>query len=211
MPFVPVPNTAAIVLRQIWNSQQVVNTLYFHQTGAWNAITLSNLASTVMTWWDTHIQPLVSNTIALVEVSATDLTTATSTAVDFPVSPPLIGAASVNSVPNNCSIALTFKTGSRGRSFRGRNYVAGIPGTQVANNIVDGGLIEDLITAYELHISETGPDTGSEWVVVSRFSGVDADGKPIPRTTGLFTPIISVGVFDQIVDSQRRRLPGRGL
>jgi len=47
-------------------------------------------------------------------------------------------------------------------------------------------------------------------VVVSRFSGVDADGHPIPRTTGVSTLVASVAIVDPVIDSQRRRLPGRG-
>jgi len=46
--------------------------------------------------------------------------------------------------------------------------------------------------------------------VASRFSGVDGDGKPIPRTAGVVTPISNVIVVDRVLDSQRRRLPGRG-
>jgi hypothetical protein len=46
--------------------------------------------------------------------------------------------------------------------------------------------------------------------VASRFSGVDSNGKPIPRSEGIGTPITSVTVVDPIIDNQRRRLPGRG-
>jgi len=43
------------------------------------------------------------------------------------------------------------------------------------------------------------------------FGGVDPDtGKPIPRAEGVTTPVQSVVITDTIVDSQRRRLPGRG-
>jgi hypothetical protein len=48
-------------------------------------------------------------------------------------------------------------------------------------------------------------------VIASRFSGVDPDtGKPIPRTAGVTTNVITVVAADLVIDSQRRRLPGRG-
>ena len=211
MPFVPVPNPAEAVLRYIWNGQQCANTLGFSAVGGWNPITLTNLCAALQAWWESALQPHLSNTIALVEVSATDLTTATSPAIDLPVSPPSAGAALVNSVPNNVSIAVTFKTASRGRSFRGRNYVAGTPGTAVANNTYDGVFLANITNAYDQILSDVTAEVDADWVVISRFSGVDASGKPIPRVTGIATKIISVGLFDNVVDSQRRRLPGRGV
>jgi hypothetical protein len=45
---------------------------------------------------------------------------------------------------------------------------------------------------------------------MSRYSGVDEDGRPIPRVAGETADILSVLVVDATVDSQRRRLPGRG-
>jgi hypothetical protein len=45
---------------------------------------------------------------------------------------------------------------------------------------------------------------------VSRFSGVDEDGRPIPRVAGISTVVLSYGVTDNNLDSQRRRLAGRG-
>jgi hypothetical protein len=45
---------------------------------------------------------------------------------------------------------------------------------------------------------------------VSRYSGIGTDGKPIPRTEGIATPVTQVVITDHTIDSQRRRLPGRG-
>ena len=48
------------------------------------------------------------------------------------------------------------------------------------------------------------------WVIVSRYSGVDGDGRPVPRVAGVTTPVTNVVAVDGTVDSMRRRLPGRG-
>jgi hypothetical protein len=42
------------------------------------------------------------------------------------------------------------------------------------------------------------------WCIVSRFSGGQ------PRTAGEVYPVIAALVTDNVADSQRRRLPGRG-
>jgi len=46
---------------------------------------------------------------------------------------------------------------------------------------------------------------GADWVVVSRFHD------NAPRTAGVVSFINAATVVDATVDSQRRRLPGRGL
>jgi hypothetical protein len=42
------------------------------------------------------------------------------------------------------------------------------------------------------------------WVVVSRFSG------GVERVTGVTTPVVQAAYHDLNLDSQRRRLTGRG-
>jgi len=79
-----------------------------------------------------------------------------------------------------------------------------------AQNEVESTFASDLTSAYIQRREDL--DSGDfTWVVVSRFSGVDPDtGKPIPREAGVATPVLAPLVTDLTVDSQRRRLPGRG-
>lgn len=113
-------------------------------------------------------------------------------------------------MPGNVTMSVSFRTALRGRSFRGRNYVAGLTEDQVAGNIFISTLSASWKAAYEA-IAAAIASTGWTWVVVSRFSGVDAVTKePIPRAAGVTTPVLSVIVVDDFVDSQRRRLAGRG-
>jgi hypothetical protein len=79
----------------------------------------------------------------------------------------------------------------------------------VGANTFSDATVDAFITAYE-QLLTVGSIISAEWVIVSRFSGVDADKKPIPRAAAVITPITAVTVVDNIVDSQRRRLPGRG-
>jgi hypothetical protein len=84
-----------------------------------------------------------------------------------------------------------------------------VEGQTTGANQIDSATAAAFVDAYSL-LLDFGQDIGASWVVVSRFSGVDANGDPIPRAAGVTTPITSVLVVDNIVDSQRRRLPGRG-
>ena len=70
--------------------------------------------------------------------------------------------------------------------------------------------MDSLKLAYE-GLPSVATVAGYTWVVASRFSGVDAEGDPIPRAAGITTPITTVLIVDNLVDSQRRRLSGRGI
>jgi hypothetical protein len=111
--------------------------------------------------------------------------------------------------PANVSLAVSFRTAGRGRSSRGRNYFVGFVDDQVTGNVVNNSDAVDIRNAYAALIAAAATANVS-WVVVSRFSGVDADGKPIPRAAGVTSLINAVSLVDNDVDSQRRRLNGRG-
>ena len=210
MPFVPVPNTALVEVRLEQDLQRVENTLWFLRETPWAVDALLALNNYITAWWIDTMSPLVSNTVSLREVACTDMASATGPQVTLPPPLPQDGQNTAPALPNNVTISVSFRTAQRGRSFRGRNYFIGLTEADVVANTVIGVQVTAIQDAYEELLTVGDTVTGVEWVAVSRFSGVDADGDPIPRVTGISTPIISVTVVDPIIDSQRRRLPARG-
>jgi hypothetical protein len=203
MAFVPVTNVAMAEMRMIWDGQRVENTLYFLGGGAWNTTQLGTLAFDLRGWWDTSIAPEISNTVQLSEVYITDLTTATSPTMQAPGGPAFEGGLAQPSLPNSVSLAVSFRTAGRGRSSRGRNFAIGLTEVQVSGNEVVGTAVDALIDAYEVLLGLPLPNT-AQWVVVSRFTN------GAPRTLGVAAPVTDVVIVDPVVDTQRRRLPGRG-
>lgn len=211
MPFVPVANTAAVEIRMLQDGQQVENTLYFRLGSTLTPTNLTQLCEDLVTWWDSAYSDEVSSAVELVEVTATDLTSETGPVASFNPSTTLLGALTSPALPNNVSIAVSFRTAARGRSFRGRNYFVGLTESQVTNNTLSDPSAAALLGIYQLLLPVGGTFTDDWiWVVASRFSGIDGDGKPIPRDVGISTPITSVVIVDKTIDSARRRLPGRG-
>jgi hypothetical protein len=210
MAFVPVPNTALAEIRMTADLQQVENTLWFEFADVPTAEQLVTLATNLTTWWGTVIQPIVWEGVQLREILCTDESSETGAQGVFATADPTFGELALPPLPTSVSLAVSFRTGSRGRSFRGRNYVVGLVEDQTdgANTFTDA-VVSAFQAAYAGLIT-VASDSDCTWVVASRFSGVDGDGKPIPRETGVTTPITSVLVVDNVVDSQRRRLPGRG-
>lgn len=211
MPFVPVANTAEVKLFYRYEGQQLMNTLYFKKSSAWDTATLQALADSAWDHWATSVVIDLNNKLTFVEAQAVDLTTATSGQASHIES--LTGSnTSGIALPGNCAFCIKFTTANRGRSFRGRIYLPGLvqagtdnPGT-LPSAYADA-LLEDVSGV----LAAIAIDTGTEHVVVSRFSGIDSNGKPIPRTTGIATPVTAVSYTDLNTDSQRKRLPGRGV
>jgi hypothetical protein len=204
MPFVPGENVALVELRMGYDGQDVENTLYIENASAWDTAGLTGLCSIMRDWWDEQYSPLVHATVGLREVVATDLTSATSGQVTVNGGGLIGGVTGTEAMPSNVSLAVAFHTGSRGRSFRGRNYIVGIPANEVNGiNDVFESYAASWIAAYTTLIT-AALSPGMTWVVFSRIeNGVE-------RSAGLATPVASVAVANLVLDSQRRRLPGRG-
>lgn len=210
MPFVPVANTVEVEIRMELDNQQVENTLYFSSGSPPEPGSMTTLGNDVLDWWVDNIKPLCTNALTLREIVVTDLTTNIGPQVTVPAVPFTTGSLIGDYLPANVSLAISFRTNNRGRSFRGRNYVVGLNESQVTGNEVQPVPVGAYQDAYGLLLNAPFQPTW-QWSVVSRYSGVNpTTGAPIPRTEGVSTPITAVTVVDPVVDSQRRRLPGRG-
>jgi hypothetical protein len=79
----------------------------------------------------------------------------------------------------------------------------GLTENDVAGNQLNSIVQAAFVAAYE-ELLDPAVITVGEWSVASRFTNNE------PRTTGISAPVTAVQATDNIVDSQRRRLPGRG-
>lgn len=112
-----------------------------------------------------------------------------------------------DSLPNNCALAFTLRTAVGGRSGSGRMFIGGIPDNAAAGNNATpewaNGVQAVLATGLRNRLSETGT-YDMRLVVYSTETG------GLPRPVGLPREVTAIQVLDRTIDSQRRRLPGRG-
>jgi len=204
MEFVPAPGVAQCELRFLMDGQRVENIVYFDLGTDPAPVLFNELAQELWDWWAAEMRPLLAPQISLQEVFITDLTSATSETYTYVGgSGPIAGTAAGAALPSNVAACISFRTGGRGRSSRGRNYVAGLIEADVTMNTVDPTTAAALVTAYS-ELLGAPAITDGVWSVVSRVSG------GVPRETALVQPITAAIMTDRTVDSQRRRLPGRG-
>lgn len=204
MAFIPAPNAVEVVLRFTWGGQVVALTLSFLGAAPATSITLANLASSVISWWQANLRAQTAPQTVLSHVQATALDSNTAPTVVVPVTSGGAGTSAGATAPNNVTVTTTFLTALRGRSYRGRNYAVGLTtgsingSTQLLN--ATGAALLAAYTA--LPAAVTG--AGFQHAIVSRFTN------NAPRATAVVTPVNGYQQ-EMFLDSQRRRLAGRGL
>lgn len=203
-PFIPVTGVAKVELRYIQDSQQLLNVLYFLKVGDWTPTTLQALGDLVETAWLDNVQITVSDSVELQEVYVRSMSSEVAAEATTVVN--ANGTAASPALPNNVTIALSFRTGSTGRSKRGRMYIVGLTEGHVTGNELTPLAEAELLTAWPAFFDQIQDDVtlNVEHVVVSFCE----DGNW--RIGGLATGVNTMIITDRVVDSMRRRLPGRG-
>ncbi|HET8705930.1 MAG TPA: hypothetical protein VFM46_06470, partial [Pseudomonadales bacterium] len=149
----------------------------------------------------TDLKGIVAQNVTLFEIVCKELVPDGVTILytnDLPVS----GTHFQPALPNSVTLAVHWGTGRIGRSTHGRTYFIGLCEDEVDGNIVNNAAA--IQTAYDtLRITFDNALLNTQFSIVSF---VQANGW---RRDPLVTPITGVSV-DNVVDNQRRRLPGRG-
>lgn len=188
-----------------WDSQLTNNTLWFiGPTAEPTFLEVATLANDLLSWYVTSVLPNLNSNFVLNKVRARSMGALNGPIADaFAVAEN--GSNAGEALPNNVDPCITFRTNTGGRSGHGRNYIPGLSNSDVDGNMLDSTVAGTLIVAYEQIIAGGGAELhGLVWSIVSYRTGGAV--RPVP----LSFPITQVGFSDLIVDSQRRRLPGRG-
>ena len=200
--FVPVPDTGEFHLMFTYQGQVCQNVLHTHQHEAYTAPGLADVTAIMISWWIDTMAGLVSDQLQLDRIEAFSLESIDAVSFVDIAGLPHVGTLDEQVMPGNVTVAVKLGTGQRGRSYRGRIYHLGLTIGAVENSKLTPTAIIALTGAYAALVDTLGT-AGHDLAVVSKFSG------GAPRTTGIATAVNSVSI-DPSVDSQRRRLPGRG-
>lgn len=206
MPFVPTPTTQ-INMRYLWDNQQCENILHYSTlsppTLSIDLADIDAVGTAIVDAWILHQQGVTPTTLSFVELLFTDLTVIDGYSVNFNLGLPLAGTNANQSLPNNCALVVTKRTAKRGRAFRGRSYVPGLQEGGVNGNSVTSAIQTAALNFFnDIRIIAVGAP-GYQMQVAHRFSGTQ------PLENGTVEPVTNF-TTNATVDSQRRRLPGRG-
>jgi len=195
VPFVPIPNAAKITVKGDYFGQLVENVWTCLTSGAPTLGDLESIASVVIANYPAIVEPL-STSLTISEVTVRYLGDEAGPEVtNVPVTP-IAGTNASPGLPGNVALCVSLRTALAGRRFRGRKYFSGWTEADVVGNQVDAGAVADIVAACNAFIAD-----------------MIAEGYPltIVSYTGLTnTNVVTALCIDPYVDSQRRRLPGRG-
>lgn len=199
MAFIPLPDGIKIEIKFRKNGALIVNVMWGTTTVTVDTSFLSQIATAVETWWTTIRDDQCATSIALEEVVVTDASVVSGLQYVNVVTPPAAGTNAGADLPSNVAAVVSLYTGYSGRSFRGRQYWAGLPDTALSGNTIVSGYLAVMVTDMgELLDALVAADLTP---VVASFQTNNA-----PRVVGLATPIVDWGA-NNVVDTQRRRIP----
>lgn len=191
-----------LTARYLYDGQKVENVFHVRSSTVAGLTEMTAAAVAFRNWWENNGKPISPSTVSLQSILVKTLSTPIDPGIEYTEGFPSAGTSAGAQLPNNATLAVKWITAFRGRSYRGRTYHIGLMETQVVGNTVDPGALSLIKAAYEgLRIGLES--AGFPLVVGSKI------GAKVERFVGLSTPVVALQI-DPIVDSQRRRLPGRG-
>lgn len=196
------PLVAKASLVFVRDTRTYINTLHFLSVAPWDLNQMQGLAADLLTWYSAHYRNCISIACALTQIQIRKLDPDDPLAYDTPVNPPIAGTLAGQASPGNASLTMSFRTGLAGRRFRGRIYNPSLSDAltgdddRVASTLVNTmavaaiDLISGAISGALLGIFHAPKETPTPW-------------------DNTIHEVVSA-VVENVVDSQRRRLPGRG-
>lgn len=172
------------------------NTFHVYRAAGWSLATMTTLATAFESWWNANYKTFVWTGIALTQIQVRNYNPVLPLAYDYTPSTPISGLATGSPDPASATLATSWRTGLAGRKYRGRFYTVGmLEGHSQDNDTVTGAYVVAAGTAASTLIAN---------LVAAGFSLMI-----FHRIDNTFTQVVST-VVENLVDSQRRRLAGRG-
>jgi hypothetical protein len=203
MPTAYRPGVLQVNLRGRYYGEEVQNTLWVEKvSGLPTALELAEVAIATRDWWLDNLRNIISTNYTLNEIYVADWASGTAATYTETGSLPASGANTNEGVSGNVACVVTIRSGGRGRSSRGRNFVCGLTENVTLGNLFTQAVVDAVQAGYEMLLIVYQP-IGYEPVVYSQFSSNAV------RTIGEAFPVVAYTV-NREVDSMRRRLAGRG-
>lgn len=203
MAFIPLPFGLKAEMKYTIQGEVMVNIYHFRSEVAILAVNMNALAEILRDAWIGNIQALQGADVSLQEIVVTDVSEEDGLQITFADALPDAGTATGELLPFNVAIVVTNRTDFIGRSRRGRTYYGGFTEPNVSGSTPVTAVLTGLLTFHTaVGLSVQGIDM--TFGVASYYTN------NAPRAEALFTPYTQF-TADAVTDSQRRRLPGRGI
>lgn len=202
-----VPNLVQLEIIALLDDQEYTNVCFYLCTAEPSSTELETLAAS---WYDRYLTSLIpfhTSTFLLVAAKATYLGDASRPEQTFVPTSAAEGTETGLPLPNNAAICLSKLTTGTPTIKRGRLYMSGFAQDElISPNTWDETFVSNIVSSWGdvlTFMNSLGTPAGNMVVV----SGYRNDALPADVVTGEWNAVVA---RDRIVDSMRRRLPGRG-
>ena len=195
MPTPVFPTAYQVECRGALFGQQIENVWHCQGPDPFDAGAASNIASIFQTAYGA-LGNAISQDYTLAEVFVHNLAGVASGEFTLAIIPPQAGNLPNPSLPGNVAFCVSLRTALAGRTTRGRKFFAGMDETLVTGNVLDSDAIGTLVSETNALINALIDNN----TPLSIFS----------KTALTLVPVTTATAVDNVVDSQRRRLTGRG-
>jgi len=198
MAFQAVPDGIKVEFNAIQNGVPNVNVYHVKDTATHDDALLEAYADGFDSWWQADLQPILSNSYVLENITVTSLEVSTGPQFVKSFSSGHQGALTGEQVAGNAALVISWRTPSLGRSFRGRTYIGGLDAAATETSTTVTASFADAIVNAAENMLGMVESLGGALAVLSRYAAL------VLRVTGLLTEITSI-IVDTKIDSQRRR------
>lgn len=200
MPIPNIPTAMKVSLVGSRDTREWVNTFHVHKTNGLpvTAVDMGTIATNVANWYNVNQKIVYPPAILLNVIQIRKLDPLDPQALDYTTGLPIGGSTAGTLEAANVTLSVSKRTGLAGRAFRGRYYIAGV--------------LESFTTADDRATSVLTAALlagGQQLITIINTSGPYELCLIHNKITLQPTPITGF-VVEAILDSQRRRLPGRG-
>jgi len=193
-----IPNWLFVRLEASFAGQQVINTFSYKFTGS--APSVVGLTDFAIGWWNAvnpALRACTSTGVRFLSVTVRDMSSSSGGQVVYNIPGTITGSLAADALPGGSTLAVGTRSAVVGRYSRGRFFLMPTTEDQQSSGTWSNTFMS-LITALTLAIGNyTGPVTlPANFAVASRKK--------------LLLYLVTNLVWDNLVDSMRRRLVGRG-
>jgi hypothetical protein len=205
-PFIPAPNCASVEIFYSYNGVVMENHFNVHKGSPYSGADLVALRGVVDTWDNVTWKGSRINTASVFRYRCKALDTNSSPMDDYYLPTPRPGTIGGAGLPGNVTMCFKIATANAGRSFRGRWYLVGLSTLNLGatGNQYNVGSANAIVSW--LNLLQTNLAAAGHTLVVLSYANNKAW-----RTTAVATPSTGFLIVDYNLDSQRRRLTGRGI
>lgn len=196
MAFIPVPNSCQVIIETGDSTLQWSNSFWFARS-AFTETQMSDLAAAVFDSYANDLDSYTANDWSFRKVTAYDMRSDTAP-VAVPTVTPIAGLLAEQRLPVQDALVVTLYTATRGRSGRGRSYIAGGTEAILLEGKFTSAMAAGVVAAFN-DIRTLAASMGWVQVIASRYHN------GVARSAGAEYPVTSAVVRSLIPGQQGRR------